>query len=127
MVSDAFPRASKNRSGLVTPNEPEKCRQQHAMIAEILPAGAVAEEAVGEVESAPLLPEEEAALGTVVETRRHEFTIGRNCAHRALARLGFPPAPLLRGHYRQPLWPIGVVGSITHCSGYCAAVVAHRA
>ena len=35
-----------------------------------------------------------------------------------------PEAPILRGPEREPLWPEGVVGSITHCLGYRAAAVA---
>ena len=40
--------------------------------------------------------------------------------------LGLIPTPIVPGRQRQPLWPLGVVGSITHCTGYCAAAVAHR-
>ncbi|MEE8435751.1 MAG: 4'-phosphopantetheinyl transferase superfamily protein, partial [bacterium] len=38
------------------------------------------------------------------------------------------PAPILRGKGRAPLWPEGVVGSITHSGGMAAAAVAdaHR-
>jgi 4'-phosphopantetheinyl transferase EntD len=61
-----------------------------------------------------------------VEKRRRDFTMGRHCARQALARLGFEPSPILRGASREPVWPPGVCGSITHCEGYCAAVVALR-
>jgi len=72
-----------------------------------------------------LLPEEEAYLGgRVAAGRRQEFTAGRNCARRALAQLGAPPGPLLAGDNREPRWPPGVVGSITHTGDYCAAAVA---
>ncbi|MER6952345.1 hypothetical protein [Streptomyces sp. NPDC000618] len=30
-------------------------------------------------------------------------------------------------HHRAPQWPVGVVGSMTHCSGYRAAAVVARA
>ncbi len=70
--------------------------------------------------------EEEAALGRVVDKRRREFTTGRNCARRALAMLGLPAQPILPGAGRQPLWPSGIVGSITHCDGFCAAAVARQ-
>ena len=56
--------------------------------------------------------------------RRREFTAGRNCARRALARLGAPAGPILAGDNREPRWPRGVVGSITHTADYCAAAVA---
>jgi 4'-phosphopantetheinyl transferase EntD len=63
-----------------------------------------------------LWPEEEAALGPVVEGRRRDYVLGRRCARQALGRLGVEPRPVLRGPGREPLWPAGVVGSITHTS-----------
>jgi 4'-phosphopantetheinyl transferase EntD len=44
-------------------------------------------------------------------------------ARRALARLGVPPVAILGDGERVPIWPEGIVGSITHCSTCCAAVV----
>ena len=32
----------------------------------------------------------------------------------------------MRGPCREPVWPAGVVGSITHCDGFCAAAVARK-
>jgi 4'-phosphopantetheinyl transferase EntD len=49
---------------------------------------------------------------------------GGTARGRALAELGFPPAPILPGPKREPSWPPGAVGSITHCRDYCAAAVA---
>jgi 4'-phosphopantetheinyl transferase EntD len=71
-----------------------------------------------------LFPEEERALGAAVEKRRREFVTGRACAREALAGLGLPPSPLGSGERGEPLWPPGVVGSITHCEGYRACAVA---
>ena len=71
-----------------------------------------------------LLPAEEALLGRVAEKRRREFTAGRNCARGALSKLGVSPTPILRGPSREPIWPSGVIGSITHCDCFCGAVVA---
>lgn len=92
----------------------------------LLPQGVVAIEAFGTDTDMKLLPEEESILGTVAEVRRTEFLMGRTCARRALARLGCPAPPILRGPDREPLWPEGVVGSITHYRGYAAAAVASR-
>lgn len=72
------------------------------------------------------MTEEEVALGRVVDKRRREFTTGRNCARRALATLGLPALPILPGRGRQPVWPSGIIGSITHCDGFCAAAVASQ-
>jgi len=73
---------------------------------------------------APLLPEEEADLGSVGEGRRRDFRAGRHCARLALAQLGLPAGPLRRRPDRSPAWPAGAVGSISHCPGLCAAAVA---
>jgi 4'-phosphopantetheinyl transferase EntD len=72
------------------------------------------------------LPEELAQLGQAIEARRREFARGRTCARRALSQLGAPAPPILRGPDREPLWPSGILGSITHCQGYCAAAVARQ-
>ncbi|WP_163569644.1 4'-phosphopantetheinyl transferase family protein [Fodinicola feengrottensis] len=49
---------------------------------------------------------------------------GRRCAHRALAALGMDLSVIGSGPRREPLWPAGVVGSITHSDAYVAAAVA---
>lgn len=72
----------------------------------------------------PFLFSEEAELvASAVEKRRLEFARGRHCARAALRRLGLADQPLLSGSQREPLWPTGVVGSITHTAGMCGAVV----
>ncbi len=73
---------------------------------------------------AVLFPEEEAVVANAVAKRRDEFTTVRHCARAALGRIGVPPAPILPGQRGAPRWPAGVVGSMTHCDGYRAAVVA---
>ncbi len=94
------------------------------MLAEILPAEAVAREARGDPVNVVLFPEERVALGDAVEKRRAEFTTARACARDALAALGLPPQPILSGARGEPRWPAGIVGSITHCEGYRACAVA---
>ncbi|WP_326554502.1 4'-phosphopantetheinyl transferase family protein [Micromonospora sp. NBC_01813] len=97
------------------------------MIEKLLPAMVVAREAFDDSVPVTLFPQEEAALGNPVDKRRREFGTARRCAHEALAELGFPGVPVPSGPRREPRWPVGVVGSITHCAGYRAAVVAHAA
>lgn len=97
------------------------------MIEEILPEAAAVAEARGETDRQALLPEEEALVGRAVEKRRAEFAGGRACARTALALLDCDPAPILAGERGEPLWPAGVVGSITHCAGYRGAAVARAA
>ncbi len=80
----------------------------------------------GAGETSALLPEEAACLGRSVPTRAQEFAAGRLCARRALREFGVVDFPLLVGEQREPLWPAGFVGSITHTAGLCAAVVGER-
>ncbi|MEU1230496.1 4'-phosphopantetheinyl transferase superfamily protein [Streptomyces sp. NPDC005828] len=100
------------------------------MIEAILPPDVVSVAAPGDLpddaleHGEGLFPEEEALIARAVPPRRREFTTGRICARRALARLGLPPAPLLRNRRGAPQWPAGVVGSMTHCQGYRAVAVA---
>ncbi|WP_436844961.1 4'-phosphopantetheinyl transferase family protein [Streptomyces roseoverticillatus] len=97
------------------------------MIERILPAEAVAEESLGSpaVPAGGFLhPEEAAVVARAVPKRKEEFAAVRACARTALGRLGFPPVPLVPNRRGAPQWPAGVVGSMTHCDGYRAAVVA---
>lgn len=73
---------------------------------------------------ADLFPEERAVIAGAAAARRTEYTTTRRCAHRAMARLGLPPAPVPSGPRGEPLWPTGVVGSLTHCRGYRGAALA---
>lgn len=72
------------------------------------------------------LPEEAPLVAKSVAKRRNEFVTVRHCARLALADLGEPAVPILKGDKGEPCWPDGVVGSLTHCLGYRGAVVAHR-
>ena len=93
------------------------------MLERILPAG-VAVVATREDRDASLFPEEEAAVGRAVEKRRREFVTSRACARDALAQLDHPRQAIPAGPKGEPLWPTGIVGSITHCDGYRACAVA---
>jgi 4'-phosphopantetheinyl transferase EntD len=69
------------------------------------------------------LPEEEPLIARSVAKRRNEFITVRYCAREALGELGLPPVPILKGDKGEPCWPDGVVGSLTHCTGFRGAVV----
>src|ERR1700761_6826280 len=73
---------------------------------------------------AALFPAERACVGAARERRRSEYATVRLCARQAMHRLGLPPSPVLSGPRGEPLWPDGVVGSMTHCEGYRGAVLA---
>ncbi|MEU3452021.1 4'-phosphopantetheinyl transferase superfamily protein [Micromonospora sp. NPDC006766] len=78
--------------------------------------------------SGVLLPAEQACLGArAPASRRRDFTAGRVCARRALAGLGLPATPVTSAPDRSPVWPAGVVGTITHTRDYCAAAAARAA
>jgi len=94
------------------------------VIEQILPACALAVEAWQDHLEAQLSPQEQAMVAGAVEKRRREFTTARMCAHTALEKLGRPVSSILTGERGEPLWPSGVVGSITHCDGYRACAVA---
>jgi 4'-phosphopantetheinyl transferase EntD len=96
------------------------------MIEEILPAEVISAEAFDDTADAYLFPEEQAVIVNAVQARRREFGTVRRCAREALAALGYPPAPLLPGQERAPQWPAGIVGSMTHCTDYRAAVADAR-
>ena len=55
--------------------------------------------------------------------KRVEFALGRTAAHFALKQIGLEsPAPVVRGQKGEPIWPEGIVGSITHCHPWTVAV-----
>ncbi|MFJ7629345.1 4'-phosphopantetheinyl transferase [Streptomyces sp. NPDC097595] len=94
------------------------------MIEGILPGCVAVAEAFGDPPGAELFPEEERAVRGCAERRRREFTTTRHCARQALAGLGIAPTAIPAGPRREPRWPHGVVGSLTHCEGYRAAALA---
>lgn len=77
-------------------------------------------------DEATLYPVERARIARAIGKRRAEFATARRCAREALAQLGVAPAPLLSTAGGAPAWPEGIVGSLTHSDGLCAAVVARR-
>ena len=94
------------------------------LMARLLPPVAAVAETFEDVVGATLLGDEEVAVKRAVAKRRREFATGRHCARRALRSLGRPPAAIGSGRHGEPLWPPGVVGSITHCAGYRGCALA---
>ncbi len=94
---------------------------------QLFPGAVLAEVADSKDYEAPLHPEEAKLAARMAVNRSREFTAGRACARRALARLGITDVAVLSGPRREPRWPASVVGSIAHCAGFCAAVVARDA
>ena len=89
----------------------------------LLPPVACVVEATPPMWESGLLPEERGYVARALDRRVREFTAGRNCARAALLQLGVAPLPIRVGRRREPLFPPGYSGSITHTDGYCAAAV----
>ena len=79
----------------------------------------------------PLSPETRSrlpqALRHAIQKRQREFLAGRWCAEQALQRLAAGSTHVAMAEDRAPIWPNGVVGSITHSGNFAAAAVAWAA
>jgi 4'-phosphopantetheinyl transferase EntD len=62
----------------------------------------------------------------LAERRQRDFLAGRLAARAALQRLGAATFALGRDANAVPIWPEGIVGSISHCGTKAAAVVGWR-
>jgi 4'-phosphopantetheinyl transferase EntD len=93
------------------------------LIDALVPASAGAETSLDAPESS-MFPIEAAVVANAASGRRREFATVRHCARQALQRIGVPTLPILPDADGVPQWPDGVVGSLTHCSGYRGAIVA---
>jgi enterobactin synthetase component D len=62
------------------------------------------------------------ALARAVRQRQAEYFHGRLCARAALAQIGLAGAGVGTGPAREPVWPAGAVGSITHSRTLAAAL-----
>jgi 4'-phosphopantetheinyl transferase EntD len=93
------------------------------LLVRLSPRGSgVAVACIGDVSTAGLSDAERDLVRGSAPTRRQEFAAGRSCAHRALAAIGADTPTIGRGSRRQPLWPPGVTGSISHAAELAAAV-----
>ncbi|MEA5153820.1 4'-phosphopantetheinyl transferase family protein [Raineyella sp.] len=102
---------------------PAVVENSRSLIRSLVPPWVHTAEAYGHESSIVLFPAEASAIAGSVEKRRKEFAAVRACARQALESLGLPASPLVPAVDRTPRWPEGVVGSMTHCEGYCAAAV----
>ena len=70
---------------------------------------------------------ERSYIGNSVQKRQAEFSSGRYLARCALAELGVEPCSILMADDRTPLWPEGIVGSISHSESEVLVAVGRRA
>lgn len=97
-----------------------------AIFSRLFPVSVMAVRATPAMYDAPLYPDEALTVANAVLSRRREFAAGRTAAREALRRCGKEPASLPARPDRQPRWPAGYAGSISHCEGFCAAAVTPR-
>jgi 4'-phosphopantetheinyl transferase EntD len=71
-----------------------------------------------------LFPEEALCVERAVLSRRQQFSAGRLLARQALAALGLPRLAVPADAQRVPVWPSGVIGTITHTQIWCGAALA---
>ncbi|MGY2196576.1 4'-phosphopantetheinyl transferase family protein [Pseudomonas gingeri] len=63
------------------------------------------------------------ALTSAVPVRQAEYLAGRYCARRAEHALYGRYSDIPSGTDRAPIWPSGLVGSLSHAGGYALAIV----
>jgi 4'-phosphopantetheinyl transferase EntD len=73
-----------------------------------------------------LSPAESIIVSQAVPKRVADFKTGRYCARRALSTLINEQPEILQGKGREPLWPNGITGSISHSSKLTGAIVARQ-
>ncbi|MES9828173.1 MAG: 4'-phosphopantetheinyl transferase superfamily protein [Candidatus Thiodiazotropha sp.] len=93
-------------------------------LSSLFPSNVVIVHATDEMWETAVRTEEEQLIQDSVVKRQRQFRAGRNAAHAALEQLNAPSGPLLRGEKRQPTWPLGFLGSISHCDDRCVVVCA---
>jgi 4'-phosphopantetheinyl transferase EntD len=93
-------------------------------ITALFPSGVVAAELHGSADPGLLLHAERVHVRNAAAKRASHFAAGRLCARLALGQLDVHGFALCSAADRRPLWPSGIVGSITHTDEHCAAVVA---
>ena len=57
-------------------------------------------------------------------TREQEYSLGRYCAKQAINAIGIDCNEIQSSSYGFPIWPKGIVGSISHSKGTCLSAVA---
>ncbi|MDE9366381.1 4'-phosphopantetheinyl transferase superfamily protein [Luteipulveratus sp. YIM 133132] len=102
--------------------------QRRPLLSRVLPSSVLTAETydlVGDDEvGSTLVGDEERLVAAAVTKRRREFATARRCARQAMVAIGVEPVPVPAGHRGAPRWPAGLVGSLTHCDGFCGAALA---
>jgi len=97
---------------------------QTAMSTLSLPGIFMAHRIIAPGDEHALLPEEAAAFATSVLKVRRASGAARIVARELLAKIGLPHRALPRGSGGAPVWPNGIVGSMSHDSRIAIAAIA---
>jgi enterobactin synthetase component D len=73
-----------------------------------------------------LWPVEREAILRAIPRRQREFAAGRAAAREAMIQIGWPTEAIPSAPDRSPVWPNGLIGSISHSGGVCIAIAARH-
>jgi 4'-phosphopantetheinyl transferase EntD len=96
------------------------------LISHVLMPGCFSAEVEDAGQDVPIRSLEVSCVETAAPKRQRDFALGRFCAHEALAQMGLDEPAISIGENGAPVWPTGIVGSITHTDGYAAALVGSK-
>jgi len=96
---------------------------QSAIAAFSVPGIAIGHRLITPGDEAALLPEEAPAFAASVVTVRRASGAARIVARELLRRLGHPDCALPKTSSGAPLWPPGIIGSLTHDGRFALAAV----
>ncbi|MGH8274217.1 MAG: 4'-phosphopantetheinyl transferase family protein [Gammaproteobacteria bacterium] len=97
------------------------------MLDNLFPESVITEIAAPWMWSAELMREEKTIVGNAVDKRRREFAAGRTCARSILREFGFSGNLTIgKDKYGAPVWPEGIVGSISHTDDVCVVSIGRK-
>ena len=99
---------------------------QSAIDALLIPGILIGHRLISPGDEHGLLPEELPAFTSSVIKVRRASGAARIVARQLLSRLGLPECALPRGPSGAPIWPAGIIGSLSHDSRVAVAAVALR-
>ena len=70
--------------------------------------------------------EEREQVAAAIDKRQQEYFHSRQLARELMQQLGYKPQAIPTGADRAPLWPEGLIGSLSHNDRYCAAALAPK-
>ncbi len=99
---------------------------QNAIDALSLPGVTIGHRLISPGDEHALMPEEAAAFANSVTSVRRASGAARIVARQLLMKAGLAPCPVPKGSSGAPIWPPGIVGSISHDSRVAVAAIARR-